>query len=136
MTNTSSSTGLNAIDGNANPHGLADRYLAMWNATDPTERHGLIDDLCAPEIRYTDPLADVVGRDQLDALIAAVQQQFPGFTFSLNGDVDAHHAQARFAWDLGPSAAPAPVAGFDVITVDDSGRVTLVLGFLDRVPSA
>jgi hypothetical protein len=136
MTNTSSSTSISAGVDSISSNGLADRYLAMWNATDPTERRGLIDDLCAPEVRYTDPLADVTGRDQLDALIAAVQQQFPGFTFALNGDVETHHAQARFGWDLGPSATPAPVAGFDVITVDDSGRVTLVLGFLDRVPSA
>jgi SnoaL-like domain len=136
MTNTASSTSFSASVDSTNPNGLAERYLAMWNATDPTERRGLINDLCAPGVRYIDPLADVMGRDQLDALIAAVQQQFPGFTFTLNGNVDAHHAQARFGWDLGPTSGPAPVAGFDVITVDEAGQLRLVLGFLDRVPSA
>jgi hypothetical protein len=133
MTNPTSVTQQTASDDFAN---LADRYVAMWNATDPTVRRTLVDDLCAAEVRYTDPLADVAGRDQLDGLIAAVQQQFPGFTFVLSGGVDAHHGQARFGWDLGPSGAPAPVAGFDVITVDDAGQVNRVLGFLDRVPSA
>jgi hypothetical protein len=30
---------------------------------------------------------------------------------------------------------PAPVAGFDVVTTDEAGKVSRVLGFLDRVPS-
>lgn len=29
----------------------------------------------------------------------------------------------------------APVAGFDVITLDAEGRIRSVLGFLDRVPA-
>ncbi len=130
MTNPTTTSGV--IDFDA----IAERYVAMWNATDPAERRAMVEDLCTADVRYTDPLADVTGRVELDGLIAAVQQQFPGFTFVLNGAVDAHHAQARFGWDLGPSAPPAPVAGFDVITVDDAGRMNLVLGFLDRVPSA
>lgn len=43
--------------------------------------------------------------------------------------------QARFRWELGPDGGPAPIAGFDVALVDADGRLTDVLGFLDRVPS-
>ncbi|HEX4017998.1 MAG TPA: nuclear transport factor 2 family protein [Frankiaceae bacterium] len=114
---------------------LATSYLAMWNAADPDERNALVAELCAENVRYTDPLVDVTGRDALAAAIGAVQDQFPGFGFTLLGGVDAHHAQARFSWELGPSAVPAPVAGFDVVTVDADGSVNRVLGFLDRVPS-
>ncbi len=114
---------------------LADGYVAMWNATEPDTRRELIAQVCAPDVRYTDPLADVAGHDQLDAAIAAVQQQFPGFAFSRLGDVDGHHEQARFGWELGPVGTPAPVAGFDVVTTDELGRITRVLGFLDRVPN-
>jgi hypothetical protein len=114
---------------------IAAGYIAMWNATDAAERHALVAELCAEDIRYTDPLVDVSGRDGLEATIGAVQQQFPGFAFTLLGGVDAHHDQARFGWELGPAAIPAPVAGFDVVTTDAEGRVTRVLGFLDRVPS-
>jgi hypothetical protein len=133
MTNPTSVTDQTTVDDFTS---LADRYVAMWNAADPAVRRTLIGELCAADVRYTDPLADVTGRNQIDGLIAAVQQQFPGFTFALNSRVDAHHAQARFGWDLGPAGASAPVAGFDVITVDDAGQVTTVLGFLDRVPNA
>jgi hypothetical protein len=115
---------------------LADRYIAMWNASDPVERRSLIHDLCTVDVHYTDPLGDVTGHEELNSLIEAVQQQFPGFTFTRNGDVDGHHDQARFGWDLGPGGGPAPVAGFDVVTLDSAGRLSRVLGFLDRVPNA
>ena len=114
---------------------IAADYIAMWNAADPDTRDALVARLCAEDVRYTDPLVDVSGRDGLAATIAAVQEQFPGFGFTLVGAVDAHHDQARFGWELGPAAIPAPVAGFDVVTTDADGKVSRVLGFLDRVPS-
>jgi hypothetical protein len=115
---------------------LADRYLAAWNETDPTARAAAMAALFADDVRYTDPLGSADGRAALDATISAVQQQFPGFVFRLAGPVDAHHDQLRFSWELGPAGAEAPVAGFDVAVVDGSGRITTVLGFLDRVPAA
>jgi hypothetical protein len=114
---------------------LAARYLAMWNETDSTARRELITSVCTEDVRYIDPLADVAGAEELDATIAAVHGQFPGFVFTLSSSVDAHHQQARFSWDLGPAGAPAPVAGFDVVTRAEDGRISLVLGFLDRVPA-
>jgi hypothetical protein len=65
-----------------------------------------------------------------------VQQQFPGFVFTAGGAVDQHHRQARFGWGLGPDGAEPLVEGFDVVVLDDDGRITTVLGFLDKVPSA
>ena len=70
------------------------------------------------------------------ATIAAVQDQFPGFTFRLAGPVDGHHGQARFGWELGPDEGAAPIAGFDVAVTDGAGRIRRVHGFLDRVPAA
>jgi SnoaL-like domain len=115
---------------------LAARYLATWNETDPAARRAAVADLFTEDARYTDPLADVTGRDAIEATIAAVQAQFPGFVFRLAGPVDAHHEQVRFTWHLGPEGQEAPIAGFDVAVTDGDGRIRAVLGFLDRVPSA
>ena len=115
---------------------LAERYIAIWNQTDPALRRKDIDDLFAPDGRYVDPLAVAEGRDAIDATVAAVQGQFPGMTFRLAGPVDGHHNQARFGWELGPAGGEAPIAGFDVATTDENGQVSQVLGFLDRVPTA
>jgi hypothetical protein len=115
---------------------LMDRYLACWNETDAAARRTLVEQTFADDSSYTDPLADVRGHDQIAATIDAVQQQFPGFVFTARGAADEHHRQARFGWGLGPVGADPLVEGFDVVVLDDDGRITTVLGFLDKVPSA
>lgn len=114
---------------------LAERYIATWNETDPTRRRAGLEELWAPGARYVDPLAAAEGLDAIDATIAAVQGQFPGMTFRLAGPVDGHHNQVRFSWELGPAGVAAPIAGFDVAVTDEHGRLSQVLGFLDRVPT-
>ncbi len=116
---------------------IANAYIAAWNARDDADRTQAVAAAFAPDATYTDPLADVTGRAAIAELIGGAQQQFAGWTFRLIGPVDGHHGQARFTWALGPDASgEAPVVGFDVVTLDDEGLITSVLGFLDRVPAA
>jgi SnoaL-like domain len=112
-----------------------EQYIASWNQTDPLARRDLIDELWAADGSYVDPLADVRGREQIDGLIAAAQGQFPGMVFRLIGPVDTHHRQARFTWGLGADGAEPLVIGFDVAVAGEDGKLTSVLGFLDKVPS-
>jgi len=116
---------------------IVERYIAAWNETDAERRRGLVDALWTEDGRYTDPLADAHGRAEIDGLIGAVQQQFPGFVFTLGGPVDAHHEQARFTWHLAPEGAAEPVVtGFDVAVLNGGGQIRSVYGFLDKVPAA
>ena len=116
---------------------IIERYIAAWNETDPSRRRELVDALWAADGSYTDPLADAHGPAEIDGLIGAVQQQFPGFVFTLGGAVDTHHNQARFTWHLGPAGDGEPVViGFDVAVVNRDGRIRAVHGFLDKVPAA
>ncbi len=115
---------------------IIERYIAAWNETDPVRRRGLVDSLWAPDGSYTDPVAEVRGRAEIDGLIGAVQGQFPGLVFRLSGPVDANHNQARFTWHLGPSGDEPIVIGFDVAVTDETGQIRSVHGFLDKVPAA
>ena len=115
---------------------MARRYIDTWNETDPTARRDAVDQLYTEDARYVDPMGVADGREAIAALIGAVQQQFPGFTFRLAGPVDGHHNQARFGWELGPAGAEAPIVGFDVAVSDEAGHIQAVLGFLDKVPAA
>jgi hypothetical protein len=116
---------------------IIEEYIASWNETDAGARRALIDQVWAADGSYTDPMAELSGRDEIDAGIAGVQQMFAGLVFSLAGPVDAHHNQARFTWHLGPADGGEPVViGFDVAVLDPSGQITNVLGFLDKVPAA
>jgi hypothetical protein len=115
---------------------IAAKYLDAFNAADADERRKLVDELFAADVTYVDPMAAVSGREGVSAFIDAAHQQFPGWVFSPAGRVDGHGAQARFGWGLGPAGEEPPVLGFDVVVLDGDGRITQVLGFLDRVPNA
>ncbi|MDT0262107.1 nuclear transport factor 2 family protein [Jatrophihabitans lederbergiae] len=111
---------------------LITNYLACWNEADSDARHALIDQ-CWSEAAWPDPMTEVAGRAALNATISAVQQQFPGWSSPV-GNVDVHHNQARFQWELGPAGAEPVVIGFDVVVTDAHGRIERVLDFLDHVP--
>ncbi len=64
---------------------IVERYIAAWNEKDAQRRRELVEALWAPDGRYTDPLADARGPEEIAGLIGAVQQQFPDFTFTLGG---------------------------------------------------
>lgn len=114
---------------------VANAYLATWNATDTIERQTLLRRHWNPEATYTDPLTEVAGHDELDALVAGVHEQFPGFVFRTVGEADGHHRQVRFQWGLGPEGVEPVVIGSDVVVLDEDGRVSDVRGFLDQVPA-
>lgn len=112
------------------------RYFAAWNARTAEARAEAVAAAWAEGGTYTDPLADVAGHDGVAAVIGAAHEQFPGFFFRPLGAVDGHHGIARFGWELVSEAdGSAPVAGFDVIALDEDGRIRTVHGFLDRVPA-
>jgi hypothetical protein len=113
----------------------AARYFEAWNAG-PDAVVKAVAAAWTEDGRYTDPVADVRGHEQIAAVMTAAHEQFPGFSFRLSGAVDGHHDTARFSWELVSDAdGSAPVAGFDVITLDDEDRIRSVFGFLDRVPA-
>ncbi|WP_022890151.1 nuclear transport factor 2 family protein [Agromyces italicus] len=113
---------------------VRERYLATWNAPDDAIRSQLLREHWSESAAYIDPLTEAAGLEAIGATIAAVREQFPGFVFSVVGEADAHHRQVRFQWGLGAADAEPVVIGFDVVTIDDAGRIEHVLGFLDRVP--
>jgi hypothetical protein len=112
------------------------RYFEAWNAGEPAALSKAVAAAWSVEGTYTDPLSAVTGHAEIAALIAGAHEQFPGFLFRPLGAVDGHHDTARFGWELvSGDDGSAPVAGFDVVTLDADGRIRSVLGFLDRVPA-
>ncbi|UGQ13622.1 nuclear transport factor 2 family protein [Yinghuangia sp. ASG 101] len=112
-----------------------ERYLAVWNEPDPVRRRALAEAAFTEDAAYTDPLADVAGRDAVDMVVGAVRNEFPGLTFTLAGPVDGHHNLVRFTWHLGPEGGEALAIGFDVAVLAEDGRIRTVHGFLDKVPT-
>jgi len=113
---------------------LIDRYFAIWNQTDPARRRALIGETYTGDATYLDPMLEGSGPEGIDAMVAAVQQRFPGHRFRQTGGVDAHHDRLRFAWELGTEGAPPVARGTDIAEVAD-GRLRAVTGFFDHVAS-
>jgi ketosteroid isomerase-like protein len=116
---------------------LVERYIDTWNETNAEARGSAVASVWTDGARYVDPLADVTGRDQISALIGSIQEQGPGHVFRLVDDqIDAHHDVMRFSWELVPASGGDPLAiGFDVAVTGDDGRISSVLGFLDKAPA-
>jgi hypothetical protein len=114
--------------------GLIDRYIAAWNETDEANRRKLVSQTWTEDSSYVDPLVQAEGRDGIHAMIARVQQQFPGLRFRRVTEVDAHNHCLRFGWELGPESGPAVAAGVDFGTISE-GLLRTIAGFLDYAPS-
>jgi hypothetical protein len=112
---------------------LASRYIALWNEADAAQRRSLLAEHWAEDATYADPLVQRVGHTEIDALIGAVQQRFPGFRFALDGRVDGHGGHLRFSWTLGPEGGDPVVKGTDFALVEN-GRFKAVTGFIDLAP--
>ena len=114
-----------------------DTYLQAWNETEPARRADLIQRSLGADLWYRDPMLEADGPGAFDAMVAAVQAQFPGLVMRRTSDVDAHHDLVRFTWALGaPDAEPA-VAGVDVAKFDAAGKLHRIIGFTPvDVPAA
>ncbi len=111
---------------------LVDRYIAMWNETDPARRAALVAEIWTATADYRDPVLRGEGRDGIVAMVGQVHQRFPGHRFTRTTPVDSLGDRARFGWALGPEDGPPVVAGVDFAAIDD-GRLAAVTGFFDAV---
>lgn len=107
-------------------------YVASWNETDPQRRAELIARVWREDGRYVDPLTDARGWQQIAAMIEVVQQQLPGGTLSLAGQVRSHHDVATFRWQLARAGTPPLAAGVDYALFDADGRLHQIVGFWDE----
>lgn len=117
-----------------NANELIDRYVAMWNETDPDRRQALIAQTWTEDAHYLDPILAGDGHDGIDAMIVGFQTQFPGNQVRRVSAVDAHHDRVRFGFAIGPEDGPDLAGGLDVGTLVD-GRLRSITGFLDFAPA-
>ncbi|GAA4120232.1 nuclear transport factor 2 family protein [Aminobacter aganoensis] len=112
---------------------IAEDYIAAWNETDADARKALVEAAFTSDATYRDPIMAGDGYGGIDALIAGVHGQFPGFRFKLKGKADGFGDNIRFSWGLGPDGAEAVIEGSDFATLKDH-RLSAITGFLDKVP--
>jgi hypothetical protein len=112
---------------------VVETYISMWNESDPERRRALIAQALSEDASYVDPLMSSDGPEQIDAMIAGAQQQFPGHRFALLSGPDAHHDRVRFSWTLAPAGGEPIAIGVDFASIAGDGRLRSVTGFLEPV---
>lgn len=123
-TDTTSTT-----DNPADATSVVDTYLSTWNETDAGRRAELISASLGADLWYRDPMLEADGRDAYDAMIGAVQAQFPDHVMRRTSAVDAHRDLVRFNWALGAPGADPVFAGLDVAKLDADGKLHRIIGF-------
>jgi hypothetical protein len=111
---------------------LIDGYISTWNETDPERRRELVGRTFTDDARYVDPLVQGEGADGIDAMIAGVQERFPGYRFELASGPDAHHDRVRFSWHLVADGGAPLAIGIDFAELGPDGRLQSVTGFLEQ----
>jgi hypothetical protein len=108
---------------------VVDTYLAAWNETDADRRATLLARALGGDLWYRDPMLEADGLDAFDALLSAVQAQFPGHVMTRTSAIDGHRDVVRFNWALARPGEPPVFAGLDVGKLDAAGKLHRIIGF-------
>ncbi len=114
---------------------LVNRYIEMWNETNAPSRRALIARTWTEDAAYADPMLKGDGPAGIDAMVAGVQEKYPGLRFRLTSAVEAHNDRLRFTWELGAEGTAPLVKGTDFGVVA-GGRLKAITGFFDHVAQA
>jgi hypothetical protein len=106
-------------------------YGAAWLETDEQRRLELLETAWEAEAVYSDPIDRVEGREALAAHIAATQAMLAGGRVEVTTKPVRHHDSAFFRWAMTSGDGTPVLTGFDVVQLDEHGRIARLTGFFD-----
>jgi len=118
-----------------NASALADQYFAMWNEAGADRRAELIAGTWTEDATFVDPSFETNGRDELNKLVGAAQQMFPGLSFVRVGDIDEHHTYLRWTWHLQADGQEPVAGGTDIVVLAPDGKIEKLIGFHNFAPA-
>lgn len=113
-----------------------DHMFAAWNETDPSLVRMHLEKCLAPDVRFVDPSIDLTGIDAFEENVHNVHKDNPGYVYSRASKIDSQHGFHRYHWSIHNKDGALVLPGFDVVEVNDQGRIGCVIGFfgeLDRI---
>jgi len=113
---------------------IAELQIEIWNNRDEKSRLTELSRLYTDNIVFFDEEAVVRGYADLNTRITQLQQQNPGFKFSLIR-IDNSENVVRYYWNYGPESNPKLIAGMDLMIMKN-GKARSLNVFLDKLPPA
>jgi hypothetical protein len=122
------------------PNELADRFVALWNETDPERRRRGVEELYAPDADYVFYRRDPIrGHEAILAQMAYTHEIYGpmGYAFRSANNAIGHHNVARLNWVMVTAATgEMEMAGQDVVVLGEDGRIQADYQFHDRLPTS
>lgn len=109
-----------------------EKMLAVWNSNDAAEQRDLVDAAMEHNVHFVDPNHNIIGRDAFLKMVALVQGQIPGAVYSRASNVDMQNNFCRYHWTI-HMGDKLLTPGFDVVEVNDSGKIVKVIGFFQEL---
>jgi len=111
-------------------------YMKAWNEPSSEKRKAFLQTAWSDNGTYTDPTADIAGRDGLVSHIGEFlsNPQFKGASFVRASEIDVHHQVFRFEWIMKDSSGKRLVVGMDCGEFNDDGAITKIVGFFGPIP--
>jgi SnoaL-like domain len=117
---------------------LADRYVAVWNETDPDRRRRTIAELWTPDGRHYVDTREAHGYDALEKRITSSHEKNVrdgGHRFRAAPHARALRDMVAFQWEMRPADGERMVAnGLAVLMLDREGRI--LADYLFVLPNA
>ncbi|MBV9229571.1 MAG: nuclear transport factor 2 family protein [Chloroflexi bacterium] len=109
-------------------------YVAAWNETDLEKRRMLLETSWAEDGIYSDPTAQVSGREALVQHLGRLIERFADHRVLLTSGVDEHHGLIQFTWARVGSDGKIIRKGIDFGEVGADGRLVRITGFFGPPP--
>lgn len=115
---------------------VVDRYVSIWNETDPGRRRELIAATRTEDGTCIDPLLSGDGHTGFDAMIQGGQDHYAKHPLKRTSVIDADGDRVRFERALVTGTIGATLAaGLDVGQLAQDGRFQSIAGFIDQAPA-
>lgn len=100
-----------------------DTLFAAWGEPDPGKRAGLLAEATTDDVGFRDPYATIVGRDELNDHLTALQKHMPGTRLVRDGEPRQCQGVALVRWTAGKAS------GTNVVRLAPDRRIADLVGF-------
>lgn len=111
-----------------NAQRLVAQYTALWHETDSGQRLKAIEQIWSVSGQHQTPRSYSAGAKALNTEITEFQAQFPGAKVTTHGVMRTHN-HLLFNFTLRGISGAVMVEGTDYMRLDDSGKISQVVGF-------
>lgn len=118
---------------------IAERYIALWNETDPAIRRKLVDELWAEDCTYFNRFFVANGRDMIENVVTGAHHEYStkGFVFKSCHDAYGHHQGLKFGWVMvSATTGEVDTFGEEFVILNEAGQILMDYMFGMKPPSA